>query len=97
VLLHCLTKYNLYCQTYSNLYLAYKYVLTLPSTQVTCERSFSQLKNIKTRLRSQLTDSKLEAFMMMGVEKEKLASLDHDEIIKVVSQQSDLLYKNLMF
>lgn len=89
-----LTKYNLYCQTYSNLYLAYKYVLTLPSTQVTCERSFSQLKNIKTRLRSQLTDSKLEAFMMMGVEKEKLASLDHDEIIKVVSQQSDLLYKS---
>lgn len=42
-----LTKYNLYCQTYSNLYLAYKYVLTLPSTQVTRERSFSQLKNIK--------------------------------------------------
>lgn len=54
-----LTKYNLYCQTYSNLYLAYKYVLTLPSTQVTCERLFSQLQNIKTRLFSQLTDSKL--------------------------------------
>jgi len=28
---------------------------------------------------------------MMGVEKEKLTSLDYDEIIKVVSQQSDLL------
>jgi len=41
----------------------------LPSAQVTCERSFSQLKNIKTRLRNQLTDSKIEAFMMMGVEK----------------------------
>lgn len=64
---------------------------------MTCERSFSQLKSIKTRLRSQLTDSKLEAFMMMGVEKEKLATLDRDEIINVVSQQSDLLYKCLMF
>jgi hypothetical protein len=60
------------------LHINYKYVLTLPSTQVTCERSFSQLKNIKTRICSQLTDSKLEAFMMMGVEKEKLASLGHD-------------------
>lgn len=92
-----LTKYNLYCQTYTNLYLAYKYVLTLPSTQVTCERSFSQLKNIKTRLRSQLTDSKVEAFMMMTVEKEILATLDHDEIINLVSQQSDLLHKSLIF
>lgn len=92
-----LTKYNLYCQTYSNLYLAYKYVLTLPSTQVTCERSFSQLKNIKTRLRSQLSDSKLEAFMMMSVEKEKLDTLDHNEVINLVAQQSDLLYKNLIF
>jgi len=46
--------------------------------QVTREISFSQLKNIKTRLRSQLSDSKFEVFMMMGVEKEILATLNHD-------------------
>lgn len=41
-----LQKCNLYCDAYANLFLAYKYVLTLPSTQVSCERSFSFLKNI---------------------------------------------------
>ncbi|KAL4135492.1 hypothetical protein QTP88_007098 [Uroleucon formosanum] len=90
-----LQKYYLYCDAYSYLFLAYKYVLTLPSTQVSCERSFSFLKNIKTRLRSQLSDPKLEAFMLMAIEKQKLALLDSDTIIDEVQKESSLLKKKL--
>jgi len=77
-----LQKYNLYCDAHASLFLAYKYVLTLPSTQVSCERSFSFLKHIKSRLRSQLSDPKLEAFMLMAIEKQKLTLMDSDKIIE---------------
>ncbi|XP_025207424.1 uncharacterized protein LOC112603181 [Melanaphis sacchari] len=83
-----LQKYNLYCDAYANLFLAYKYVLTLPSTQVSCERSFSFLKNIKSRLRNQLSDPKLEAFMLMAIEKQKLTLLDSDKIIEELQKES---------
>ncbi|KAK0047198.1 hypothetical protein Bpfe_023329 [Biomphalaria pfeifferi] len=39
-----LQKFNLHSLAYSNLYHAYKFVLTLSSSQVACERSFSKLK-----------------------------------------------------
>lgn len=70
-------------------------MLTLPSTQVSCERSFSFLKNIKTRLRSQLSDPKLEAFMLIAIEKQKLTLLDSNKIIEEVEKESSLLKKKL--
>ena len=42
-----LLKYNLFSNAYSNLFQAYKFLLTLSTTQVACERSFSVLKYIK--------------------------------------------------
>lgn len=55
---------------YNELYTIYKLVTTLAFTQVTCERSFSILKKIKNRLRSSLSDEKLEAFMLMSLERD---------------------------
>jgi hypothetical protein len=49
-------------------YTVYKVILSLDFTQVSCERSFSILKTIKTRLRSTLSKDKLEAFMFMNHE-----------------------------
>jgi len=37
---------------YNNLYQVFKYIMLLPSTQVTCERVFSKFKLVKTKLRS---------------------------------------------
>ncbi|KAL4132834.1 hypothetical protein QTP88_009923 [Uroleucon formosanum] len=45
-----LVQYNLYSNAYYNLFIAYKYVLSLSSTQVACERSFSTLNLINDRL-----------------------------------------------
>jgi len=42
-------KYNLHFVAYSNLYLLYKYVLTLAFTSTNCERGFSKMKIIQTR------------------------------------------------
>ena len=62
--IHCcyiiLLRYSLYYSAYSSLFLAYKYILTLSISQVSCERSFSKLKYIKNRLRSTLSSSHLE-------------------------------------
>ncbi|KAL4147990.1 hypothetical protein QTP88_002298 [Uroleucon formosanum] len=95
--LHVLVKYNMYSSAYSNLALAYKYLLTLPSTQVASERTFSTLKFIKNRLRSKLSESKLEAFMLMSVEKEVLYNIDTDDIINKVASTSITITKELMY
>jgi hypothetical protein len=41
--------------------------MVLPSTQVTCERVFSKLKVIKTKLRSSLDQQHLESLMLMTI------------------------------
>jgi hypothetical protein len=51
-----LERYNSYCLAYKNLWLAYKYVLTISIGQVECERSFSKMKYIKDRLRNSLSE-----------------------------------------
>jgi len=48
-------EFNKYSLEYNELFEVYKFLLTIPLTQVTCEQSFSKLKIIKTRLRSCLT------------------------------------------
>jgi len=74
---------------HTNMYLLYH------QPKVSCERSFSFLKNIKSRLRSQLSDPKLEAFMLMAIKIQKLTLLDSDKIIKELQKESSLLKKNL--
>ena len=61
-----------------------------------CERSFSTLKFIKSRLRSSLSANKLEAFMLMATEKDILMSLDTDVIIDRVAEKSDLMKRLLL-
>ncbi|CAH2329470.1 zinc finger MYM-type 1-like [Pelobates cultripes] len=89
VLLH----YNLYSLTYSSLFNAYKLTLTLSSSQVACERSFSKLKYILNRLRNSLSQTHLEAFMLMSVEKEALIGLSNEAIIDVLASKKAAGYK----
>lgn len=91
-----LCRFNLLTDAYHLLGLAYKYLLTLSVTQVACERSFSTLKFIKSRLRSSLSASKLEAFMLMATEKDILMGLDTDTVTDRVAEKSELLQKLLL-
>jgi len=79
------------------LYLAYKFILSLSSSQVTCERSFSTLKYILNRLRNSLSQPNLEAFTLMSCEKDILTKLNNDEIINNLAMTSEHLKKNFCF
>jgi len=86
-----LWKYNLYATAYTELFLAYKFLLTLSVTQVQCERTFSKLKYILNRLRSNLSQERMEDFIIMSCEKDILYSLQTVDIIEYVAQRSNLM------
>ncbi|KYN13615.1 hypothetical protein ALC57_14192 [Trachymyrmex cornetzi] len=90
-------KYNMFQGAYSALVTAYQYFLTLPISQVECERSFSILKYIKNILKSQLTDNRMESFMIMNIEKSILNEIDNHEVINSLAVQSTLLKKALIY
>jgi hypothetical protein len=91
-----LHKYSFFGQTYKHLFSAYKLLLTLSSTQVACERSFSKLKYIKNRLRSSLSSTHLEAFMLMSIETDVLSEMNNDTIIDHVAEMMPSLKKLLI-
>jgi len=91
-----LWKYNLYATAYTELFLAYKFLLTLSITQVQCERTFSKLKYILNRLRSNLSQERVEDFIIMSCEKDILYSLQNADIIEYVAQSSNLMNKLLI-
>ncbi|XP_031353775.1 uncharacterized protein LOC116178426 [Photinus pyralis] len=67
-----IVEYNMYSLQYTELYKVYKYLLTIPLTQVTCERVFSKLKLLKTRLRATMSNETLEAFILMHTERDNI-------------------------
>lgn len=91
-----LWKYNLYAKAYTELFLAYKFLLTLSITQVQCERTFSKLKYILNRLRSNLSQEHVEEFIIMSCEKNILYSLQNVDIIEYIAQSSNLMKQLLI-
>ena len=91
-----LRKYNLYAKAYTELFLAYKFLLILSITQVQCERTFSKLKYIFNRLRSNLSQERMKEFIIMSCEKDILYSLQNVDIIEYVAQSSNLMNKLLI-
>ena len=82
-------------ETYDNLYHIYKLICTISVTQVVCERSFSKLKLIKTRLRNSMSNDHSESYMLISVEKNLLDSLECDTIIQRYGSSSSELSKLL--
>jgi len=64
---------------------------------VACERSFSILKVIKTRLRNTMNEDKLEAFMLMASNKDILNNLDSDQVIELLKNKSKLFLRELSY
>lgn len=91
-----LCKLNLHISTYTNLHRAYEYFMTLPCTEVACERAFSKLKIIKSRLRSALLQQHLDSLLLMYVERELTYELDIDEIVKSFARTSRELTRLLI-
>ena len=83
-----LHQYSLNSTAYSELYTVYHFLLTLAITQVECERSFSKLKLIKTRLRSSLSQENLESLMLMSLETDILNRVSLDKVVDMLASTS---------
>ncbi|XP_008178490.1 zinc finger MYM-type protein 1-like [Acyrthosiphon pisum] len=80
--------------SFNNIYLAYKFVLTLPCTQVTCERIFSKVKNIKTKLRSLISQDIMEALLMINIERDYV--VDKEIVVNTIAKSSTELSRLLI-
>ncbi|CAH2273705.1 zinc finger MYM-type 1-like [Pelobates cultripes] len=86
-----LLKYNLYSAAYENLSITYEYLLTLSFTQVSCERAFSKLKLIKTRLRATMGQELLDALMLMSMARDLLEHVQFPDVLEIIRQSSSLM------
>lgn len=72
----------------NRLYQLYKYIATLPMTQVKCERDFSSLKYTKNKLRSRLTETNLESIIIISSEADMLDRIKLNDIVDDIAQSS---------
>ena len=62
--------------------------LTLPVGTATVERSFSQMKMIKTRLHNRLNDTNLKRLMRIAIEGPEMKLVDFDEVLDVFRENN---------
>lgn len=71
-----------------NLEIIFRIYLSLAVTNCSAERSFSCLKRIKTYLRSQMKETKLNDVSIMHIEHDVLEKIEFEDIInKFVNQK----------
>jgi hypothetical protein len=79
--------------------LAFRIALLLPVTSADCERSFSNLKRIKTYLRSSLGMEKTSMYASISIHSKIAKALDRQEIVKSfankTTRRSDFGYTSL--
>lgn len=69
--------------------MAYQVLLTLPVTSAGVERSFSRLSFIKSKLRTTMTQPRLQALMLCAVEKDVLRGLSSDILVAKFASKAD--------
>jgi hypothetical protein len=70
-----------YAPAYKHFYQLIVYLLTLPVTSASCERSHSKVDLIKSAVRSSLTSGRLENLVAMACEKKILDSITNSTIV----------------
>ncbi len=63
-------------------------MLSIPVGTATAERSFSEMKLIKTRLRSRLTEQNLARLMRIAIEGPELNEINFSEILDIFKQSN---------
>jgi len=79
---------------FPNIYIALTIILTLPVSSASPERAFSKLKLIKNRLRSTLSEDKLEGLILITCERD--VPVNRDEVIKIFASYSIIVNKQLL-
>ena len=76
---------NDFSTSFPNIYILLRHYLTLPVTNYTGERSFSQPKRIKSALRSTQTQKRLNNLSVLNRESDLLQKLDFSTVIEAFS------------
>ena len=63
-------------------------LLTLPVGTASVERSFSQMKLVKTRLRNRITDDNLARLMHIAIEGPEFTVVDFDKILDIFKEKN---------
>ncbi|XP_065685148.1 uncharacterized protein LOC136097095 [Hydra vulgaris] len=84
---------NMHVSAYTQLCASYEFFLTLSVTEVNCERTFSKLKLVKTRLRANISQDNLEALLIMSVEKQLLNEIEISNVIEYLKASSTVMTK----
>ena len=66
---------------YKSIFQLTQIALTIAVTSAECERSFSTLKLIKTRLRTKMTEERLADLAILAIEREIVKTLNFDDIL----------------
>jgi len=67
--------------SFPNVYIASRILLTIPVTVATIERSFSKLKLLKSYLKSTMLQDRLNGLAILSIESEVLELLDYKTLI----------------
>lgn len=74
-------------ELYSNVWIAFRILVTIPVTVASGERSFSKLKLIKTYLRSTISQSRFTNLATLSIENEIAENLDFADLIRVFADK----------
>lgn len=66
---------------FSNFFQVIQRFMVIPVTSCTCERSFSKLSVVKSKLRTTMRQDRLNTLMLLSVERELAVKIDTDEVI----------------
>ena len=78
---------NQLMDSYPNVYIALRILMTMPVTVASGERSFSKLKLIKNYLRSTMSQERLTGLAILSIEQEIACQLSYDNIITEFANQ----------
>ncbi len=79
---------NTYTDIFPEIFKLLNILLTLPVGTATVERSFSQMKLVKTRLRNRVSDINLARLMRIAIEGPELTEIDFNEILEVFKEKN---------
>lgn len=92
--LHIIKELSFHSNSFYNLFTVYKYILLLPSTQVTGGRVFSKLKLVKSKIRPTISQQHLSPLMLMAIEKD--IKIQKTQIIDTIANSSKMLHELLI-
>ena len=69
------------CVTFANIKILLSIAMVLPVSTATCERSFSDMKQIKDWLRNRLLPASLSNLMTIAIEGPALPEVDFDAVL----------------